>query len=77
MKRFDLRELKQEAIGRMKTIIADELAQNEAALFIFEAKDFSIVQNSADAVKELNCELLNSLKYNEVDWTVSIRKRNA
>ncbi|MDR1912105.1 MAG: NADH-ubiquinone oxidoreductase subunit E family protein [Helicobacteraceae bacterium] len=76
MKRFDLREYKENAIDRLKAILSD-LAQNEAAIFIFEARDFSLVQKSADAVKELNCDLLNSLKYNEVDWTISIRKSGA
>ncbi|MDR2151854.1 MAG: NADH-ubiquinone oxidoreductase subunit E family protein [Helicobacteraceae bacterium] len=76
MKRFDLRELKDEAIDRMLAIIDGELAESEAAIFIFEATDFSIVQRSADAIKELNYELLNSLKYNEVDWTISMRKRS-
>ncbi|MDR2033073.1 MAG: NADH-ubiquinone oxidoreductase subunit E family protein [Helicobacteraceae bacterium] len=73
MKRFDLREYKEDVIDRLKAILSD-LTQNEAAIFIFEARDFSLVQKSADAVKESNCDLLNSLKYNEVDWTISIRK---
>lgn len=60
----------------MKAIIADDLRENEAAIFLFEAIDFSLVQKSADAVKELNCELLNSLKFNEVDWTIAMRKRS-
>jgi NADH-quinone oxidoreductase subunit E len=76
MRRFDLRKLKENAIGRMKAIIADDLRENEAAIFLFEAIDFSLVQKSADAVKELNCELLNSLKFNEVDWTIAMRKRS-
>ncbi|MDR1451628.1 MAG: NADH-ubiquinone oxidoreductase subunit E family protein [Helicobacteraceae bacterium] len=75
MRRFDLRELKENAIEGMKTIIENDLIENEAAIFIFEAIDFSLVQKSADLVKELNCELLNSLKYNEIDWTISMRKR--
>ncbi|MDR2639224.1 MAG: NADH-ubiquinone oxidoreductase subunit E family protein [Helicobacteraceae bacterium] len=75
MRRFDLRELKEGAIDRIKAIIKDDLTENEAAIFIFELTDFALVQQSADAVRELNCELLNSLKYNEVDWTISMRKR--
>jgi NADH-quinone oxidoreductase subunit E len=77
MKRFDLRELKEGVIDRIQAIIKDDLAESEAAIFIFELTDFALVQQSADAIKALNCDLLNSLKYNEVDWTISVRKQGA
>ncbi|MBV5320238.1 MAG: NADH oxidoreductase, partial [Sulfuricurvum sp.] len=28
----------------------------------------------ADLVKELGCELMNSLKFNEADWTIVVKK---
>jgi NADH-quinone oxidoreductase subunit E len=32
------------------------------------------VQKSADVVKENGWTLMNSLKYNEVDWTIVVKK---
>ncbi|GHS89411.1 hypothetical protein FACS189487_09580 [Campylobacterota bacterium] len=74
MKRFDLREQKEGVIDLFQRLVIDEVDRGEAAIFIFEVGDFSIVQQSADLIKKLGFELLNSLKYNEVDWTISIRK---
>lgn len=74
MKRFDLRHLKDNFYDRLKEIMQDEVAQNEVAIFLFEVGDFSPVQKSADLIKELGYELLNSLKYNEVDWTIVVKK---
>ncbi|GHV04305.1 hypothetical protein AGMMS50229_05390 [Campylobacterota bacterium] len=75
MKRFDLRELGTGFVDRMTQIIEKDVQNDEVAIFIFEVRDFSSVQKSADAIKALGYELLNSLKYNEVDWTLSVRKR--
>ena len=75
MKRFDLRELGSGFVDRMTRIIEKDLQNDEVAIFLFEVRDFSGVQKSADAIKALGYELLNSLKYNEVDWTISMRKR--
>jgi NADH-quinone oxidoreductase subunit E len=36
--------------------------------------DFTPVQRSADLVKESGYELVNSLKFNEVDWTIVVKK---
>ena len=41
---------------------------------MFEIGDFSAVEKSFSFVKEQNCELLNSLKFNEVDWSIVIKK---
>ena len=73
MKRYDLRHLKNEFEPRMKEILGEHKA-GEVAIFIFEIGDFSSVQKSADAVKECGYELLNSLKFNEVDWTIVTKK---
>ncbi len=73
MKRYDLRHLKTEFEPRMKEIL-DEHKAGEVAIFLFEIGDFSPVQRSADIVKEAGYELLNSLKFNEVDWTVVAKK---
>ncbi len=73
MKRYDLRKLKAEFEPRMKEIL-DEHKAGEVAIFLFEIGDFSPVQKSADLVKDSGYVLLNSLKFNEVDWTIVCKK---
>jgi NADH-quinone oxidoreductase subunit E len=74
VKRYDLRHLKENFAGRMSDIIKNEAAQDEVLIFLFEIGDFSPVQQSADLVKELGCTLMNSLKFNEADWTIVVKK---
>jgi len=73
MKRYDLRKLKNGFEPRMKEILADHKA-GEVAIFLFEIGDFTPIQRSADVVKECGYELMNSLKFNEVDWTIVCKK---
>lgn len=58
----------------MLEILKSEVQYGEIAIFLFEIGDFTPVQQSADLVKENGYELLNSLKYNEVDWTIVVKK---
>lgn len=74
MKRFDLRGHKAEFIPRLVELMNDEIASDENGIFLFEIGDFSPIQAVADAVKENNWTLMNSLKFNEVDWTVVVKK---
>ena len=73
MKRYDLRHLKNEFEPRMKDILGEHKA-GEVAIFLFEIGDFAPIQRSADVVKECGYELMNSLKFNEVDWTIVCKK---
>ncbi len=73
MKRYDLRHLKTDFEPRMKEIL-DEHKKGEVAIFLFEIGDFSAIQRSADVIKEHGYELMNSLKFNEVDWTIVVKK---
>ena len=73
MKRYDLRPLKDNFEPRMKEILQTH-KQGEVAIFLFEIGDFSPIQRSADLVKECGYELLNSLKFNEVDWTIVAKR---
>ena len=73
MQRYDLRHLKDDFYGRMLEII-DEAAMGEVSIFIFEIGDFSSVQKSADVIKEAGWTLMNSLKFNEADWTIVVKK---
>jgi NADH-quinone oxidoreductase subunit E len=73
MKRYDLRHLKDNFEPRMKELLAVHKA-GEVAIFLFEIGDFTPIQKSADLVKECGYELMNSLKFNEVDWTIVCKK---
>lgn len=74
MKRFDLRHLKDDFYDRMAELVERETKVGENAIFLFEVGDFSSIQKSADRVKEMGHELMNSLKFNEVDWTIVVKK---
>ena len=74
MKRFDLRGYKQDFLPRMVELVQNELDDGENGIFMFEIGDFSGVQASADCVKENNWTLMNSIKFNEVDWTIVVKK---
>lgn len=77
MKRFDLRHLGGEFLNRMCEIVRDDLSDGEVGIFIFEVGDFSNVQKSAKLVAENDWEMMNSLRFNEVDWTIMIKKDSA
>jgi len=74
MKRYDLRHLKTDFEDRMKAILGETHTAGETLIFLFEIGDFSPVQKSANLVKECGYELYNSLKFNEVDWTIVVKK---
>ena len=74
MKRYDLRNLKDDFYDRMVELIDQGLKIDEVGIFIFEVGDFSSIQKSADVIKETGHDLMNSLKFNEVDWTVVVKK---
>lgn len=73
MQRYDLRHLKENFYGRMLEII-DETKMGEVSIFMFEIGDFTAVQKSADTIKEAGWTLMNSLKFNETDWTIVVKK---
>lgn len=75
MKRFDLRHLKDGFYGRMFDIMGNDVAQDEVAIFLFEIGDFTSIQKSADLIQESGYTLMNSLKFNEVDWTIVVKKQ--
>ncbi len=74
MKRYDLRPLKNDFIPRLLELMDTDIIENENGIFLFEIGDFTAIQNVADVVKQNNYTLMNSLKFNEVDWTVVIKK---
>lgn len=74
MKRFDLRHLKNDFGERLEEILQTQLQKGEVGIFLFEVIEFENVQKSADIVEKSGNELLNSLRFNEVDWTIVVRK---
>lgn len=74
MKRYDLRHLKDDFYDRMVELIDKGIQVGEVGIFMFEVGDFSSIQKSADVIKSTGHDLLNSLKFNEVDWTIVVKK---
>ncbi|MBL0721770.1 MAG: NADH-ubiquinone oxidoreductase subunit E family protein [Sulfurovum sp.] len=74
MKRYDLRHLKDEFYERMVELINTDLKVEEVGIFLFEIDDFTSIQKSADVIKEQGHDLMNSLKFNEVDWTIVVKR---
>jgi NADH-quinone oxidoreductase subunit E len=74
MKRYDLRHLHDDFYDRMAELIDQGLKTGEVGIFLFEVGDFSHIQRSADFIKSLGHDLMNSLKFNEVDWTIVVKK---
>jgi NADH-quinone oxidoreductase subunit E len=74
MKRYDLRHLHDDFYDRMAELIDQGLKTGEVGIFLFEVGDFSHIQKSADFIRALGHDLMNSLKFNEVDWTIVVKK---
>ncbi|MEA1879151.1 MAG: NADH-ubiquinone oxidoreductase subunit E family protein [Campylobacterota bacterium] len=74
MKRYDLRHLKDDFYDRMVELIDQGIKVDEVGIFMFEVGDYSSIQKSADTVRATGHTLMNSLKFNEVDWTVVVKK---
>ena len=74
MQRYDLRYLKNDFYDKMLEIMDKKVAKNEVAIIMFEIGDFENVQKSADVIYEAGYTLMNSIKFNEVDWTLVVKK---
>jgi len=77
MKRYDLRHLKDDFYDRMVELIEQGIQVDEVGIFMFEVGDYTSIQKSADVIKATGHDLMNSLKFNEVDWTVVVKKVSA
>ncbi len=75
MKRYDLRKLKGDFHERMVEILDKEADAGEVIVFMFEMGDFSPVTKAMEMVKEAGHELMNSIKFNEVDWTLVVKRK--
>ena len=74
MKRYDLRHLHGDFYDRMVELIDQGLQVDEVGIFLFEVGDYASIQKSADVIKQTGHDLMNSLKFNEVDWTIVVKK---
>jgi len=74
MQRYDLRHLHDDFYDRMGELLETGLTVGEVGIFMFEIGDYSHIQKSADFIKETGHELMNSIKFNEVDWTLVVKK---
>jgi NADH-quinone oxidoreductase subunit E len=74
MIRYDLRPLKKDFVNRLVELMRTEISKDENGIFLFEIGDFTAIQEVADIVKQNRWTLMNSLKFNEVDWTVVVKK---
>ena len=72
MIRVDLRDLKNDFYDKMLEVLKS-LKDEEVVIFLFEIDDFSHVQKVANFIYENKFTLMNSLKFNEKDWTVVVK----
>ena len=72
MTRVDLRDFKNEFYDKMLEVLKS-LKDEEVVIFLFEIGDFSHVQKVANFIYENKFTLMNSLKFNEKDWTVVVK----
>ena len=73
MRRVDLRNIKGEFMSAIeKQRKASE--PGEVVIFLFEIGDYSGVTKAVNLAYNLNCEVMNSLKFNQVDWVLTIKK---
>ena len=73
MRRVDLRHLKGEFLSALgQQIKASE--PDEVVIFLFEIGDYSGVTKAVNLAYNLNCEVMNSLQFNQVDWALTIKK---
>lgn len=75
MKRFDLRHLKNDFYDRMGQLIDTELCNGEVGIFVFEVGNFENVNKSAEFIKNRGDTLMNSVRFNQVDWTLVVKKK--
>ncbi len=72
MKRVDLRHLKDDFYEKMLYVLQNSNSE-EVTIFLFEIGDFSHIQKVANFVYENEFTLMNSLKFNEKDWTIVVK----
>ncbi|MDR0407322.1 MAG: NADH-ubiquinone oxidoreductase subunit E family protein [Campylobacteraceae bacterium] len=72
MRRYDLRGCEQDFKTRLLEVLSKGL-DKEVLIFIFESVPDNRLREIINAIREKNGEVLNSLKFNELDWTIVVR----
>jgi NADH-quinone oxidoreductase subunit E len=74
MKRYDLRACKERFEVRMLEILNNS-KQGEVLIFLFESIPEEQLKEVMGLIEETKSDVLNSLKFNEVDWMVVARAK--
>ena len=72
MRRYDLRHLADNFEQRMNELCED-LPYGEVSIFLFAVRDFSNVQQAIDCILNRGYDLLTSLRFNEVEWSIVVK----
>jgi len=76
MERYDLRKLKDDKLTDRMVEVMDKIANpGEVIIFMFEVGDFSPVHTTMDVMKKQGHDIMNSIKFNEVDWTLVVKRK--
>jgi NADH-quinone oxidoreductase subunit E len=75
MKRYDLRREKGGFEKRLFEILKSS-AHGEAVIFLFEKVGEEQLKELITKIRAAGDDVLNSLKYNEADWTIVVRISN-
>lgn len=73
MKRFDLRHLHNDFLPRLKDLVTQSKI-GEVSFFLFEADMFENTHKASQSAQECGAQILNSIRFNERDWTLIVRK---
>lgn len=72
MIRIDLRHLKDDFLGKMANVI-DNAKEGEVIVFLFEKVRHELVSQSIELIKKKEIQLMHSLAFNRVDWTIVVK----
>ncbi|WP_066388913.1 NADH-ubiquinone oxidoreductase subunit E family protein [Helicobacter himalayensis] len=73
MKRFDLRHLHNDFLPRLQELLAQSEI-GEVSFFLFEVDVFENTHKASLSAQECGAQILNSIRFNERDWTLIVRK---
>lgn len=73
MRRVDLRGFGSKFLGELDEHMSKAVTR-EVIIFIFEIGDFTPVESAISHANDKGYELMNSLKFNQTDWTLVLKK---
>lgn len=73
MKRVDLRHLGHNFLHELDNTM-EQANPGEVIIFMFEIGDFSPVENAITHSNTHGYEIMNSLKFNQTDWSIVLKK---